>query len=144
MKKKILKITGITLLLIIALLIAIPYFFKDQINAKILESINNSVDAKVTFVDADLIKRCIENGQSIGTGGFEVPGCPLLVAIHFEVQHHIVLHFDLKLQAKRQCAKGGQPLIGRNKGRKPFEIVGWIRHPRIAVNRVVIKTTCIL
>ncbi len=54
MKKKILKITGITLLSIIALLIAIPYFFKDQINAKILESINNSVDAKVSFVDADL------------------------------------------------------------------------------------------
>lgn len=54
MKKKILKITGITLLSIIALLFAIPYFFKDQINAKILESINNSVDAKVTFVDADL------------------------------------------------------------------------------------------
>ena len=54
MKKKILKITGITLLSVIALLFAIPYFFKDQINAKILESINNSVDAKVTFVDADL------------------------------------------------------------------------------------------
>lgn len=54
MKKKILKITGITLLLIITLLFTIPYFFKDQINAKILESINNSVDAKVSFVDADL------------------------------------------------------------------------------------------
>lgn len=54
MKKKILKITGITLLLIIALLIAIPYFFKDQINAKILESINNNVNAEVSFVEADL------------------------------------------------------------------------------------------
>jgi len=54
MKKKILKITGVTLLSIIALLFAIPYFFKDQINAKILESINNSVDAKVSFVEADL------------------------------------------------------------------------------------------
>lgn len=54
MKKKILKITGITILLIIAALFAIPYFFKDQINAKILESINESVDAKVAFADADL------------------------------------------------------------------------------------------
>jgi hypothetical protein len=54
MKKKILKITGVTLLSIIALLFAIPYFFKDQINAKILESINNRVDAKVSFVEADL------------------------------------------------------------------------------------------
>ena len=54
MKKKILKITGITLLSIITLLFAIPYFFKDQINAKILQSINNNVDAKVAFVEADL------------------------------------------------------------------------------------------
>jgi len=54
MKKKILKIIGITLLSITALLFAVPYFFKDQINAKILEFINNSVDAKVSFVDADL------------------------------------------------------------------------------------------
>ena len=54
MKKKILKITGITILLIVAALFAIPYFFKDQINAKILESINENVDAKVAFADADL------------------------------------------------------------------------------------------
>ena len=54
MKKKILKITGITILLIVAALFAIPYFFKDQINAKILESINENVDAKVDFATADL------------------------------------------------------------------------------------------
>ncbi len=54
MKKKILKIVGTILLVFIIALIAIPYFFKDQIKAKILESINNSVDAKVTFVDVDL------------------------------------------------------------------------------------------
>jgi hypothetical protein len=54
MKKKILKITGITILLIVATLFAIPYFFKDQINAKILKSINESVDAKVNFAAADL------------------------------------------------------------------------------------------
>ena len=54
MKKKILKITGITILLIVATLFAIPYFFKDQINAKILKSINENVDAKVNFASADL------------------------------------------------------------------------------------------
>ena len=54
MKKKILKITGIAILLIVAALFAIPYFFKDQINAKILESINENVDAKVNFSTADL------------------------------------------------------------------------------------------
>jgi len=54
MKKKVLKITGIIILLIVVLLFAIPYFFKDQINAKILESINENVDAKVNFADANL------------------------------------------------------------------------------------------
>ena len=54
MKKKILKITGSIILLIVALLFAIPYFFKDQINAKILESINENVDAKVNFANANL------------------------------------------------------------------------------------------
>lgn len=52
--KKILKIAGIVIVLLIASLFAIPYFFKDQIKAKISEAINESVDAKVSFVDADL------------------------------------------------------------------------------------------
>ncbi|WP_409417431.1 AsmA-like C-terminal region-containing protein [Flavobacterium sp. PS2] len=52
--KKILKIAGIVIVLLIATLFAIPYFFKDQIKAKISEAINESVDAKVSFVDADL------------------------------------------------------------------------------------------
>ena len=54
MLKKILKITAIVLVVIVAALFAIPYFFKDQIKAKISEAINESVDAKVSFVDADL------------------------------------------------------------------------------------------
>jgi hypothetical protein len=54
MGKKILKIVGIVLLLLIASLFAIPYFFKDQIKAKIEKSINENVDAKVAFADADL------------------------------------------------------------------------------------------
>ncbi|MBF7091815.1 AsmA family protein [Flavobacterium sp. ALJ2] len=54
MLKKTLKIAGIVILLLIASLFAIPYFFKDQIKAKISEAINESVDAKVSFVDADL------------------------------------------------------------------------------------------
>ncbi|MFC6876326.1 AsmA-like C-terminal region-containing protein [Flavobacterium myungsuense] len=54
MIKKILKITGIIILLLVASLFAIPYFFKDQIKAKITEAINEKVDAKVSFSDADL------------------------------------------------------------------------------------------
>ena len=54
MLKKILKIVGIILLLLVVSAFAIPYFFKDQIKAKIEKAINEKVDAKVTFADADL------------------------------------------------------------------------------------------
>jgi hypothetical protein len=54
MLKKILKIVGILLLLLIISAFAIPYFFKDQIKARILTAINEKVDAKVAFADADL------------------------------------------------------------------------------------------
>ncbi len=54
MAKKILKITGITLLVLLLLLIAAPFLFKDQIKAKIAQAINEQVDAKVSFEDADL------------------------------------------------------------------------------------------
>jgi len=54
MGKKILKISGIFLLVVLLAAFAIPYFFKDQIKAKITQAINESVDAKVAFGDADL------------------------------------------------------------------------------------------
>lgn len=54
MIKKILKIVGIVLLLLILSLFAIPFFFQDAIKAKITEAINEKVDAKVSFADADL------------------------------------------------------------------------------------------
>ncbi|UQD55127.1 AsmA-like C-terminal region-containing protein [Flavobacterium sp. K5-23] len=54
MLKKILKISGIIILLLTLSLFAIPYFFKDQIKAKIASAINDKVDAKVSFADVDL------------------------------------------------------------------------------------------
>ena len=54
MLKKILKITLIVILLFAIALFAVPYFFKDQIKAKITQAINDKVDAKVSFADADL------------------------------------------------------------------------------------------
>lgn len=53
-KKKILKIAGIVLVLLVGTLFAAPFLFKDQIKAKIAEAINEKVDAKVSFADADL------------------------------------------------------------------------------------------
>lgn len=54
MLKKILKIVGVILLLLVVSAFAIPYFFKDQIKAKIEKAINEKVDAKVAFANADL------------------------------------------------------------------------------------------
>lgn len=52
--KKVLKGIGIGLLVLIALLIAIPYFFKGQIMAKIKTELNKSLNAKVEFKDVDI------------------------------------------------------------------------------------------
>ena len=54
MLKKIALISGGILILLTGSLFAIPYFFKDQIKAKIAQAINDAVDAKVSFADADL------------------------------------------------------------------------------------------
>lgn len=54
MIKKILKIIGIVLLLLVISAFAIPYLFEDEIKAKIAKAINDNVDAKVAFEDADL------------------------------------------------------------------------------------------
>lgn len=54
MVKKILKVVGIILLLLVVSAFAIPYFFKDQIKAKIAKSLNNNLNATAAFADADL------------------------------------------------------------------------------------------
>jgi len=54
MTKKILKIIGIVLALLVVTLFAAPYLFKDQIKTKIMQAINEKVDAKVSFAEADL------------------------------------------------------------------------------------------
>ena len=54
MLKTILKVLAGLLLLVVASLFAIPYFFKDQITAKITTIINSKVDANVSFKDANL------------------------------------------------------------------------------------------
>jgi hypothetical protein len=54
MLSKTLKIAGVLILLLIASLFSIPYFFKDKIKEKITQAINEKVDATVSFADADL------------------------------------------------------------------------------------------
>ena len=52
--KKALKITGISLLILVVLAFATPYLFKGKIIALVKEKINKSVNAKVDFSDVDL------------------------------------------------------------------------------------------
>ncbi|WP_274971677.1 AsmA family protein [Zunongwangia profunda] len=52
--KKVFKIIGITLLVIIVLLIAAPFLFSSQIENFVKKTINNNVNAKVEFADIDL------------------------------------------------------------------------------------------
>lgn len=54
MVRKILKWTGITLLVLIIALFTIPFLFKDKIKAMVLEAINEQVDAKVGVGDVSL------------------------------------------------------------------------------------------
>lgn len=54
MLKKVLKITGISLLVILLVLAAAPFLFKDKIKALVAKTINENVDAKVAFEDVGL------------------------------------------------------------------------------------------
>jgi len=54
MTKKILKITSISLLVLIGLAIATPYLFKGKIVSLIKEKINQNINAKVEFTDVDI------------------------------------------------------------------------------------------
>ncbi|WP_130735255.1 AsmA-like C-terminal region-containing protein [Flavobacterium sp. J27] len=52
--KKVLKIVGIFLLVVVVALAAAPFIFKDKIKALVLKSINENVDATVAFEEVDL------------------------------------------------------------------------------------------
>lgn len=54
MKKKVLKITAITLLVLIALVVAIPFFLQGKIEEIIKNKVNNSINATLDFEDASL------------------------------------------------------------------------------------------
>ncbi len=54
MIKKVLKWSGISLLVIILLLAIAPFLFKDKIKQKIKDALNENLEAKVSFEDADL------------------------------------------------------------------------------------------
>ncbi|MEM9075596.1 MAG: AsmA-like C-terminal region-containing protein [Bacteroidota bacterium] len=54
MKKKLLKITGITLVILIALVVALPFFLQGKIADIIKNKVNNSINATLDFEEANL------------------------------------------------------------------------------------------
>lgn len=54
MLKKILKITGISLLVLVLTLAAVPYLFKDKIKALITKTLNENVNATIAFKEVNL------------------------------------------------------------------------------------------
>ena len=78
MLKKILKVAGIILLVLVLAAIAIPYFFKDKIIAFAKTEINKNVNARVNFTDIDIsffrrfprVAVALENLQVIGLNEF--------------------------------------------------------------------------
>jgi hypothetical protein len=91
MLKKVLKITGIILLVLLLAAIAIPYFFKDKILAVVKTEINKNVNAKVAFTDLDIsffrrfprVAVGLENLQVIGMDQFS--GDTLISAENIDV-----------------------------------------------------------
>ena len=79
MLKKILKIVGIAVVVLILAAIAIPYFFKDKIVAKVKSELNDMLTAKVDFKDVDIslfrhfprLAVGLEDLQITNTGAFE-------------------------------------------------------------------------
>ena len=52
--KKIFKWGGITLVMLLGAMVAIPYFFKDTIKEKVIEMVNKNLKANLSLADVDI------------------------------------------------------------------------------------------
>ncbi|HYF30585.1 MAG TPA: AsmA-like C-terminal region-containing protein [Chitinophagaceae bacterium] len=77
--KKILKITGFTLLFLVALAFAAPFLFKGKIISLVKQEINSSINAKADFKDVSIsffrhfpkVSVALKGLEIVGTGEFE-------------------------------------------------------------------------
>ena len=94
--KKILKITGFTLLFLIAVAFAAPYVFKGQILSLVKKEINKSINAKADFKDIDVsffrhfpkVSVALKGLQITGAGEFE--GDTLIAAKEIDASLNIM------------------------------------------------------
>ena len=54
--KKIFKWGGITLVVLLGAMVAIPYFFKDTIKEKVIEMVNKNLKANLSLADVEFPK----------------------------------------------------------------------------------------
>ncbi len=91
--KKFLKYTGISLLVLITLLIALPFVFKDKLIKLAKDEANNSLNAKVDFGEFDLsiissfpdFRFTINNVSIVGVGDFEKDTLAYLKKLQLDV-----------------------------------------------------------
>lgn len=97
--KRILKWTGISLLVLILLLIAAPFIFKGKIVAMVKEQANANLNAKIDFGDFDLsilssfpdFRFKISNVSIIGVGDFEADTLAFLGELRTDINLKSVL-----------------------------------------------------
>ncbi|MBI3882885.1 MAG: AsmA family protein, partial [Sphingobacteriales bacterium] len=95
MIKKVLKIVGIILFLLVAFAIAVPYLFKGKIIAVTKEQINKNINAKVEFKDIDISLFKHFPKVSVGLEGLQITGNDIFAADTLLSAHNIDVAINL-------------------------------------------------
>jgi hypothetical protein len=94
--KKLLKWSAISFALLIGLLIAAPFIFKEKIITKLKEAINKEVNASIDWKDADLSLISTFPYFTLELNGLEVLGVKDFENIHLAKVETILLSFNIK------------------------------------------------
>ncbi|GLB48985.1 AsmA-like C-terminal region-containing protein [Neptunitalea lumnitzerae] len=106
MLKKILKITGIVILVIFVLLVTIPFVFKGKIEQLIKDSVNENLNAKLEFAETDIsLIRNFPNASVRVSDVSLVNYAPFLGDTLVAVKQ-----VDLKMSLAQLFASGDEPL----------------------------------
>jgi hypothetical protein len=94
--KKLLKWSAISFVLLIGLLIAAPFVFKDKIISKLKKTINKEVNAKIDWKDADLSLISTFPYFTLELNGLEVYGVDAFEDIHLAKVETIILSLNIR------------------------------------------------
>lgn len=106
MVKKILKWTGISLLVIIILLAATPFLFKNKIKELVVKAINEKVDATVAFEDVSL-----SLFRSFPKANVQIDKLSIINKAPFAGDTLVYMgHIDLDMSVKELFKSDGEPM----------------------------------